>query len=126
MNRIIKYKKNIILLISFIVLLLINNIVNKEIYKNDIKLNQLEQIKIEINSFEDVYIKEKRLKKILNVYIDKIKFIKKNNIYTIKTVKTISKSEFINLLNKITNISTNIKYINIDIEENKYEMEVKI
>ena len=128
MNReeIMKNKKNIILLISFIVLLSINNIINNKINKKELNITSINERKSKILSIETLFIKETRLLKILNVYKKNLLFEKKENTYVIKTKKDISKKIFISMINKLTNVSSNITYIKIDKEKNYYQMEIKI
>ena len=128
MNRgeIIKNKKIIILLISFIVLLSINNIVNNKINKKELNIVSINERKSKILSIESLFIKEKRLLKILNVYKKNLLFEKKELLYVISTKKDISKMDFISMINKLTNVSSNIIYIKIDKDKNYYQMEIKI
>ena len=128
MNReeIKKNKKIIILIISFIVLLSINNIVNNKINKKELNISSINERKSKILSIETLFIKEERLLKILNVYKKNLLFEKKENKYVISTKKDISKKDFISMINKLLNVSSNIDYIKIDKEKNYYQMEIKI
>jgi len=128
MNReeIKKNKKIIILIISFIVLLSINNIINNKINKKELNISSINERKSKILSIETLFIKEERLLKILSVYKKNLLFEKKENKYVISTKKDISKKDFISMINKLLNVSSNIDYIKIDKEKNYYQMEIKI